>query len=714
MIRFLFGFLVVLAISTDAFSQANNSANLALDGPNTPAFTEYKLPAGIDPDVLKTKKTELWAVVWYPENISTFSTPRPVLVFLHGNHSTCASATNPNDESCEYTDSGTCDGGMIPTPNHRGYDYVAKNLASWGYVVVSVNANLGITCGYGGNNNADWGLNLARGRLVLKHLEKLMEWSNNGGFVSTIDPAVPAVDANLFKGKLDFSQVGMMGHSRGGEGVRAALAQVTDEARFPVAASWKQRLPGLGIRGIFEIGAVDGQAGVVLDAPGVAWNQILPMCDGDVSSLEGRMPFERMAQNRTYSEPTSSQKSLEYVWGANHNFFNTEWKNDDSWGCVRHNRVATDANGRGSEIQRKVGLVSMAGFFRANVGATTTSDLKWNWIFNTLLNPATYLNALTRIDRVFSTGFTDTDIAVLDDMTSMDPSKTSLGFPRESAGITVALNATQSPQSSSFVWTNSATAPQIEIFAAAVGSGLNVQAYKTLDFRVESGQAAGTLPLSVRLKDTAGSFSNTLKISDLSAYPLVSTPHADAKTFATVRADLTKFSGVDFTNIQSVQFLFDAGTEGKASFAQVRFSKSLGRGLDPIDVVNSNPIADLGNVTEAAPIANVSRLTPTDVRVKSTNQASDGTYLITISSPGGFPVRNAAPQLVVGDKVFSKALYADSKNLKELTFEVKPSELPKKLKKASKKSLASGNIYQDLGITLKYDGAVGETIVQPK
>jgi hypothetical protein len=29
------------------------------------------------------------------------------------------------------------------------YDYVAMQLASWGYVVVSINANRGITCGYG-------------------------------------------------------------------------------------------------------------------------------------------------------------------------------------------------------------------------------------------------------------------------------------------------------------------------------------------------------------------------------------------------------------------------------------------------------------------------------------------------------------------------------------------------------------------------------------
>ena len=57
----------------------------------------------------------------------------------------------------------------------------------------------------------DRGLNLRRGRLVLRHLQYLVEQSATAG-------------SALFQ-RIDFSHVGLMGHSRGGEGMRAAYEQ---------------------------------------------------------------------------------------------------------------------------------------------------------------------------------------------------------------------------------------------------------------------------------------------------------------------------------------------------------------------------------------------------------------------------------------------------------------------------------------------------------
>jgi predicted dienelactone hydrolase len=97
-------------------------------------------------------------------------------------------------------------------PSHRGYDYIATELASHGYFVVSINSNRGIN-----NGNAapgDPNLIYARGRLVLKHLQRLSDW-NRGATT----PGSIGVSLN---GKLDLTQVGLMGHSKGGEGVRAA------------------------------------------------------------------------------------------------------------------------------------------------------------------------------------------------------------------------------------------------------------------------------------------------------------------------------------------------------------------------------------------------------------------------------------------------------------------------------------------------------------
>src|SRR5690606_35681083 len=107
----------------------------------------------------------------------------------------------------------SCPPGQVVTPNHRGYDYIARDLASNGYVVVSINSNRGITCGQG--SSGDGALILARGRQILKHMELLSQWNAHQG-QSLNDLAIDMY------GRIDFSEVGMMGHSRGGEGVRAA------------------------------------------------------------------------------------------------------------------------------------------------------------------------------------------------------------------------------------------------------------------------------------------------------------------------------------------------------------------------------------------------------------------------------------------------------------------------------------------------------------
>src|SRR5215831_17724440 len=135
----------------------------------------------------------------------------------------------------------------IVVPNHEGYGYLADQLASWGYIVVSINANRGINAAPG--TPEDLGNNLARGRLVLKHLQLLSEWNVFGG-----SPTFLGVE---LKGAMDFSQVGLFGHSRGGEGVRAAYSfYTTGDTRV----NWAQQIPNpITFRGIFEIGPVDGQ-----------------------------------------------------------------------------------------------------------------------------------------------------------------------------------------------------------------------------------------------------------------------------------------------------------------------------------------------------------------------------------------------------------------------------------------------------------------------
>jgi hypothetical protein len=125
------------------------------------------------------------------------------------------------------------------------------------------------------------------------------------------------------KGALGFSEVGLLGHSVGGEAVRAAY----DLYQFggDLSNVWSTKIrDAITFRGIFEIAPEDGVAqgqSRLFNSFGVNWNVLLPMCDGDNINLPGVKPFDRMI-----AASDRSQKSTFGVWGASHNAYNTEWR----------------------------------------------------------------------------------------------------------------------------------------------------------------------------------------------------------------------------------------------------------------------------------------------------------------------------------------------------------------------------------------------------
>lgn len=101
---------------------------------------------------------ELWAHVWRPQTLTKPS--YPLVVFISGEHATCGFTTSssPVRTDPEQTISGAdyytyyhdCpmpsgDQTWTVVPTHKGYEYLAIELAKKGYVVVSINANLGIS-----------------------------------------------------------------------------------------------------------------------------------------------------------------------------------------------------------------------------------------------------------------------------------------------------------------------------------------------------------------------------------------------------------------------------------------------------------------------------------------------------------------------------------------------------------------------------------------
>jgi hypothetical protein len=317
----------------------------------------------------------------------------PVIVFLHGQH----------------TDSAT-------EHSYQGYNYLAEDLTPHGYVVLSIDASV-INEGGGDNQSS-----LPRAQLVLGTFDRLRQINENG----QVDRDGKPGPLDALKGKLDFSRIGLMGHSRGGQGVsntilfnqsrsgvtmqdlRAALMASSssfktyypdlaaayisstslDETKFN-AALQKYNVyfaagsgnadvpPPYDFKGAFLLAQTDfgGNSGLS-DVPMVT---LLPSCDGDMRNLQGASTFDR---NRFGRPQDVAPRYQIMVNGANHNYYNTHWPTDDfSSGrgpdyCLPAPRA--DTIRLSPENQRRGGMFIINSFMRYHVGGEQRFASWWN------------------------------------------------------------------------------------------------------------------------------------------------------------------------------------------------------------------------------------------------------------------------------------------------------------------------------------------------
>jgi dienelactone hydrolase len=243
------------------------------DGPFTWTTTDYDLGEVTvgGPDA-KHSDYEYTAKVRGTLTLPDGPGPFPLAVFLHGQHTTCG------DEQGNAT--GPLEACAAPYRNDRGYLYLMEHLASHGMAVASVLAHE-----VNNRNGGDEVGMRARGELVL----------------ATID----ALAASEHGPRLDLTRIGLMGHSRGGEGVVTATAVNAERARpYPLA-------------GVVALAPTDFAGRNVTAIPFLA---LAPYCDGDVYSLHALRQFD---QSR-YTDPGVAKVQL-LVMGANHNNYNTMW-----------------------------------------------------------------------------------------------------------------------------------------------------------------------------------------------------------------------------------------------------------------------------------------------------------------------------------------------------------------------------------------------------
>jgi dienelactone hydrolase len=282
----------------------------------------------------------------------------PLVVFMHGDiDSTCI--TPGRGLSLQWP----CPPGTSAIPSYAGYDGAGEALAKDGFVVVSVSAN-GINAN-DDTHSLDNGYS-ARGQLYLDTLTMLSQASSGKPVVFhdaatrrdvSLNQALSGgkMTAASLMGSIDMSRIGLMGHSRGGEGaataanLNAALANPFD------------------IRSIFAVAPTDFTRVAV---PDVDMATILPYCDGDVFDQQGQHFY---ADSR-HAFQDNVQRSHLWVMGADHNVFNTQWfppapAGSEDWPEPNDPVCGTNAPSRLTPAQQsQLGSAYIAGYFEDTLG----------------------------------------------------------------------------------------------------------------------------------------------------------------------------------------------------------------------------------------------------------------------------------------------------------------------------------------------------------
>ena len=566
------------------------------------------------------RKGELRAEVHWPTGLP--GGPRPLVVFLHGRHNACYG------EPTEFPEVGwPCPAGEQPVPSYRGYAYAARTLAGHGYVVVSISANAVNALDL---NEPDGGA-LARAQLVLAHLDRWREWTTTGG----------APFGTTFVGGVDLTTIGLMGHSRGGEGVvRAALLNLEHPTPY-------------GITAVLPLAPTDFTRPTL---PGVAMSVLLPYCDGDVSDLQGA----HYVDDSRYAADDDAARSLVLVMGANHNYFNTEWtpgrsvapSGDDWWWSNDQDPTCGRLGGHRLDDaeQRAVGRAYLVGFFRAYLGREAALLPLFDGSNTRAASAGRAVVSVT----AQQPGSRRLDVAAFEESAAPGVTSGALsavvcagvlpGYPPEEPlpnpdlpPCSTDLLDLQAPH-----WTTSwltATAPTGRVARLRwTGAGAltvpvpvpvrDVRAYEALTFRAAPDPTAGVVDLVVRLVDGAGRAAS-VRVSSVSdalfhlpgdGIPLPRT------VLRQVRVPLRNVRGVDLSDLRSVALVGD-GPGGAAYVADLAFASP-----------------GLGTPT----LATLPRLSVGDVSLVEGDAETVATFPVTLSAPLATPATMHVDTISVG------------------------------------------------------------------
>lgn len=270
----------------------------------------------------------------------------PIVVLVHGNHGAwLRTGTTTKDEGASTaTKEVLKDKWVRQVESHKGFEYLQRFLASQGIVSVSILTNLA--------NQVSAAVRM-RSEMVLGTLDLLR--------VDADDPQ------SRYHGKLDFDNVGLMGHSRGGDCVIDVMKLNPDPTRHPGRKPY-------GIRALCALappdqtGAATGSGRLdVTDADGVSFLVVYGTQDSDVDGVRMVGNLDKFGTGFRHYDRATAPKAMVFIHGATHNRFNTEW--DDDVGHIEGGRLdgsilsptAPDPAPRHKQLAREY----IGGFFRS-------------------------------------------------------------------------------------------------------------------------------------------------------------------------------------------------------------------------------------------------------------------------------------------------------------------------------------------------------------
>ncbi|WP_133907001.1 hypothetical protein [Actinophytocola oryzae] len=514
----------------------------------------------------------------------------PVVVFMHGRHTSCygSGAANPARWPCRATPDSPEQ--RFTIPSYLGYEAPARALASNGYAVISVSANA-----INANDNqlaADYGAQ-ARGQLILDTLEMLRK--ADAGTPVVFHDAFTDRDVDLraaltgdltpaaLRGRLDLRDIGIMGHSRGGEGVVAAS---TLNDALPVGRQF-------GIRAVLPLAPVDYDR---ISLPNVATATVLPYCDGDVENLMG----QHIVDDSRHGFADDVLRSAVLVMGGNHNFFNSVWTpggwpagTGDDWLAASgaDDPVCAPASPTTTRLtpaqQMQVGTTYLAGFFRLTLGGEKAFLPLFDG--SNVMVPSTSFAHITSTatqparSRVDITTFERPDGAVRAAGDATAEVCASMGgdggvtVPQPMPFCTTTLNQAAVPHWSPATWAFDSpsspmlhlrwTSPSGRVTVAVPPAARDVRRFQQLSVKMAADETVSTATdLTVTVVDRRGrtwsSPVTALNPAAVTRMPGVSSPWLRKVILQQVTIPVRALSGLDTGDLREVRFTAGAPTGG--------------------------------------------------------------------------------------------------------------------------------------------------------